>query len=77
MKAEDYVKALDAVYSIERNSYQSFNTLWRKLWDVKDTSRTLTDEEFEMMQYLIETMQDIACVKKILEQMDEKEGEKE
>ena len=67
MKAGDYVKVLDAVKSLEANSYYSFDTLWKKLYKTKGTENTLTNEEFEMMDYLIRAMQDLGFIRGVLE----------
>lgn len=67
MKAGDYVKVLDAVKSLEASSYYSFDTLWKKLYKTKGTENTLTNEEFEMMDYLIRAMQDLGFIRGVLE----------
>ena len=73
MKAGDYVKVLDAVKSLEASSYYDFDMLWKKLWKTRGTEETLTDEEFEVMDYLIRAMQDLGYIRGVLEEMD---GEK-
>lgn len=69
MKAGDYVKVLDAVKSLEASSYHNFNLLWEKLWKTKGTKDTLTNEEFEMMDYMIRAMQDLGFIRGILEEI--------
>lgn len=69
MKAGDYVKVLDAIKGLEGYSYHEFDILWKKLWKNKGKAHTLTDEEFEMMGYLIRAMQDLGFVRGVLEEM--------
>lgn len=69
MKAGDYVKVLDAVKSLEASSYYNFNLLWEKLWKTKGTKDTLTNEEFEMMDYMIRAMQDLGFIRGVLEEI--------
>ncbi|MBR2492235.1 MAG: hypothetical protein IKB64_02045 [Paludibacteraceae bacterium] len=69
MKAGDYVKVLDAVKGLEASSYRDFDMLWKKLWETRGTNRTLTNEEFEMMNYLIRAMQDLGFVRGVLEKI--------
>lgn len=68
MKAGDYVKVLDAVKELEASSYHDFDMLWKKLWENRGTERTLTNEEFEMMDYLIRAMQDLGFIRGALEE---------
>lgn len=67
MKAGDYVKVLDTVKSLEASSYYGFDMLWKKLYKTKGAKNTLTDEEFEMMDYLIRAMQDLGFIRGVLE----------
>ena len=69
MKAGDYVKVLDAVKSLEASSYYDFDMLWKKLYKTKGTKDTLTDEEFEMMDYLTRAMQDLGFIRGVLEEI--------
>lgn len=69
MKAGDYVKVLHTIKSLEASSYYEFNVLCKKLWETKGTNLTLTDEEFEMMDYLIRAMQDLGYIRGVLEEM--------
>ena len=69
MKAGDYVKVLDAVKGLEASSYRDFDMLWKKLWETRGTNRTLTNEEFEMMNYLIRAMHDLGFVRGVLEKI--------
>lgn len=69
MKAGDYVKVLDAVMGLEARSYHDFDMLWKKLYDTRGTDRNLTDEEFEMMDYLVRAMQDLGYIRGVLEEM--------
>lgn len=69
MKAGDYVKALKAVKELEASSYYDFDMLWKKLWETRGTDRTLTKEEFEVMDYLIRAMQDLGFVRGVLEEL--------
>lgn len=77
MKAGDYVKVLDAVKGLEVSSYHDFDMLWKKLWETRGTARTLTNEEFEMMDYLIRAMQDLGFIRGVLEEMDKENDDKE
>ena len=72
MKPCVYVKVLDAVKGLEASSYHDFDMLWKKLWKTKETGRTLTDEEFEMMDYLIRSMQDLGFIRGVLEELEVK-----
>lgn len=69
MKAGDYVKVLDAVKGLEANSYHDFDLLWKKLWKTRGTKDTLTEEEFEVMDYLIRAIQDLGYIRGVLEEM--------
>lgn len=69
MKTGDYVKVLEAVKGLEASSYHDFDMLWKKLWETRGTNRTLTNEEFEMMNYLIRAMQDLGFVRGVLEKI--------
>lgn len=69
MKAGDYVKVLKAVKELEASSYYDFDMLWKKLWETRGTDRTLTKEEFEVMDYLIRAMQDLGFVRGVLEEL--------
>ncbi len=69
MKAGDYVKVLDAVKGLEASSYHDFDMLWKKLWETRGTNRTLTDEEFESMDYFLRAMQDLGYIRGVLEEM--------
>lgn len=69
MKAGDYIKVLDAVKSLEASSYSNFDVLWEKLYKTKGTNLTLTNEEFEMMDYLIRAMQDLGYIRGVLEEI--------
>lgn len=73
MKAGDYVKVLDTVKGLEASSYNDFDMLWKKLWETRGTACTLTDEEFEMMDYLIRAMQDLGFIRGVLEEIGGKE----
>lgn len=75
MKAGDYVKVLDAVKQLEASSYYDFNMLWKKLSETRGTDRTLTKEEFEVMDYLLRAMQDLGFIRNILEKMKGTEDE--
>lgn len=69
MKAGDYVKVLDAVKSLEGSSYYDFDLLWKKLYKTRGTKDTLTNEEFEVMDYFIRAMQDLGYIRGVLEEM--------
>lgn len=69
MKASDYVKVLDTVKSLEANSYYNFDLLWKKLSKTRGTKDTLTNEEFEAMEYFIGAMQDLGYIRGVLEDM--------
>lgn len=69
MKAGDYVKVLDTVKSLEASSYDDFDMLWKKLCKTKGAKDTLTDEEIEMMDYLIMAMQDLGFIRGVLEEI--------
>ena len=72
MKAGDYVKVLDAVKGLEASSYHDFDMLWKKLRKNRGTARTLTDEEIELMDYLLRAMQDLGYIRGVLESMEGK-----
>lgn len=69
MKAGDYVKVLDAVKSLEASSYYDFDLLWKKLYKARGTKNTLTNEEFEVMDYFVRAMQDLGYIRGVLEEM--------
>lgn len=69
MKAGDYVKVLDTVKSLEASSYYDFDLLWKKLYKTRGTKNTLTNEEFEVMDYFIRAMQDLGYIRGVLEEM--------
>lgn len=69
MKADTYVKVLEAVKDLEASSYHDFDMLWEKLWETRGTERTLTYEEIEVMDYLIRAMQDLGYIRGVLEEM--------
>ena len=69
MKTGDYVKVLDAVKSLEGSSYYDFDLLWKKLYKTRGTKDTLTNEEFEVMDYFIRAMQDLGYIRGVLEEM--------
>lgn len=69
MKAGDYVKVLNAVKSLEASSYYDFDLLWKKLYKTRGTKNTLTEEEFEVMDYLVRAMQDLGYIRGVLEDM--------
>lgn len=69
MKAGDYVKVLDAVKELEASSYHNFDMLWKKLRETRGTARTLTNEESEVMDYLIRAMQDLGFIRGVLEEL--------
>ncbi len=73
MKAGDYVKVLDAVKSLEASSYYNFDSLWKKLYKTRGTKDTLTEEEFEVMDYLIRAIQDLGYIRGVLEDMSGEE----
>lgn len=73
MKAGDYVKVLDAVKQLEASSYYDFNMLWKKLSETRGTDRTLTKEEFEVMEYMMRAMQDLGFIRGVLEELGGKE----
>lgn len=73
MKTSDYIKVLDAVKGLESSSYHNFNLLWEKLWKTRGTRDTLTDEEFEAMEYFIRAMQDLGYIRGVLEEMEGEE----
>lgn len=69
MKAGDYVKVLDAVKQLEASSYFNFDLLWKKLNETRGTKNTLTNEEFEAMDYMLRAMQDLGYIRGVLESM--------
>lgn len=69
MKAGDYVKVLDEVKQLEASSYYDFDMLWKKLFKTRGTDRTLTKEEFEVMDFLIRAMQGLGYIRGVLEEL--------
>lgn len=71
MKADDYVKVLEAVKDLENESYFDFDLLWKKLYKNKSKTQALTEEEYEVMEFFIRAMQDLGYIRGVLEEIRE------